>query len=289
MRLRIQSTYLAVLAVPAVSAILLGVPSAPAYADRAPADEPSAPAGADPAAAPAGADPAGAPAAPPDPAVVKVKAVEYGVGIRLRSIRAPAGMIEWFLESAPGGVSNTGLGIDLVRRRGNTELQLGIEYERIEPAEGVWIESNSNVAAGDEADFIVGPDNNGGKRLGWLTLEFTFLNHTPLHEKVALRYGAGLGIGFLIGELGRHDVFCNGATNENPEPGCRPSVAPFNGAATPTGERPGQVVQYELPPVFPVLNAIIGLQIRPVRKATINIEGGIRTFPFFGISGGYFF
>lgn len=287
MRLRIQSTYLAVLAVPAVSAVLVGGAAAPALASPATADEPAAPAGAAPvvAPAPAGGDPASAPEAGAE----AVKPVEWGVGVRLRSIRAPAGMLEWFLESAPGGLKNTGLGLEAVRRRGNTELQFGLEYERIQPADGVWIESSSNVALGDEADFIVGPDNNGGKRLGWLTVEFTFLNHTPLHEKVALRYGAGLGIGFLIGEVGRYDVFCNGATNENPEPGCRPAVAPFNGAATPTGERPGQVLAYDLPPVFPVLNVILGLQIRPARKVTINFEGGIRTVPFFGISGGYFF
>jgi len=38
-----------------------------------------------------------------------------------------------------------------------------------------------------------------------------------------------------------------------------------------------------------VVNAIIGFQIKPTEKAVINIEGGIRTFPFFGFSGGYFF
>jgi len=41
--------------------------------------------------------------------------------------------------------------------------------------------------------------------------------------------------------------------------------------------------------VFPVVNAIVGVQIRPMPKATINIEGGIRTFLFFGLSGSYFF
>jgi hypothetical protein len=241
---------------------------------------------ADTAEPPAGGEPSSAsePAPASDPSVEKV---EYGVGVRLRNLRAPKAMLEWFVESTPGGVNNGGVGVDLIRRRGNTELQLGFEFDRIQPAEGVWIESNSNVAAGDEADYIVGPDNNGGKRLGWFTIEFTFLNHTPLHEKVALRYGAGLGLGIVTGELGRYDVFCVGATNDTPEPGCVPMQ--LGGAAMPTGETPGQVVQYDLPPVFPVINAILGVQLRPVSKLTINIEGGIRTFPFVGASGAYFF
>jgi hypothetical protein len=232
----------------------------------------------------------GEPAPPSEPAAASApvgEKVEYGVGFRLRNIRAPRGMLEWFVEHTPGGVNNGGVGVDLIRRRGNTELQLGFEFDRIQPAEGVWIESNSNVAAGDEADYIVGPDKNGGKRLGWFTIELTFLNHTPLHEKVALRYGAGLGLGIVTGELGRYDVFCVGATNEDPEPGCVPTQ--LGGRAMPTGDTPGQVNQYDLPPVFPVINAILGVQIRPVSKLTINVEGGIRTFPFVGASGAYFF
>lgn len=226
-----------------------------------------------------------------DPATVAPKTapadkVEYGVGVRIRNVRAPKGLLELFIESAPGGSSELGLGVDLTRRRGNVEIQLGIEYEAIQPAEGVWIQSNTDVAAGDEADYIVGPDHNNGKSLRWLTFEFTFLNHAPLNKHFAIRYGAGAGIGVVLGELGRYDVFCNGATNESPEPGCVPAA--FNGAASP-GEGGDQIVKYNLPPVFPVVNVILGVQIRPIPKMTINIEGGIRTFPFFGVSGGYFF
>jgi hypothetical protein len=252
-----------------------------------------------------GDDPAAAPPTSGDPATPSPSAsadasptsgekkVEYGVGIRLRNVRAPKGMLQLFVESAPGGVSNVGFGVDLVRRRGNLELQLGFEFEHIQPTEGVWIESNSNVAVGDEADFIVGPDRNGGKSLGWFTIEFTFLNHTPITKNVAIRYGGGAGIGVVTGELGRFNVACVGATNETPEPGCRPAELMDGGLGLPSpqgGDQGGPgIKQYNLPPVFPVVNAIIGVQIRPIPKVTINVEGGIRTFPFFGISGGYFF
>jgi hypothetical protein len=230
-----------------------------------------------------------APSPTGEPALMKVPGdkVEYGVGVRLRNVRAPKGLLELFVESAPGGGSNFGFGVDFSRRRGNVELQLGFEYEHIQPAEGVWVQSNTNVAAGDEADYIVGPDHNNGKSLGWFTIEFTFLNHTPIGKHVAIRYGGGAGVGVVLGELGRYNVICNGATNESPEPGCVPAI--FGGAATPSPEGGDTIVKYDLPPVFPVVNAILGVQIRPTPKMTINVEGGIRTFPFFGISGGYFF
>ena len=37
------------------------------------------------------------------------------------------------------------------------------------------------------------------------------------------------------------------------------------------------------------VNAILGVQIRPVEKVFINIEGGLRTIPFIGGTAGYYF
>jgi hypothetical protein len=209
--------------------------------------------------------------------------LEYGADIRLRRVFVPKGLLELFVERAPGGASNTGFGVDLVRRRGNLELQLGFEYEHIEPEEGVWINSGDNVAGGDEADYMISAER-AGKKFGWFTFEFTFLNHAPINKYVAIRYGGGAGLGILTGGLQKYDVACVGATNDNPEPGCKPVQLGGTGI-----DADGQPQDYDLPPVFPVVNAIIGVQIRPAPKAVINIEGGIRTIPFIGLSAGYFF
>ena len=222
-------------------------------------------------------------------ATAPANAVEYGVGIRLRNVRIPRAELQLFTEKAgDAGVSNVGFGVDFSRRRGNVELQLGFEFEHINPDEGVYIEKDKNVAAGDEADYVLSPEHSNSN-LGWFTVEFSFFNHAPINDKVAVRYGAGAGLGIVIGELKHYNMICNGATNAMPEPGCVPPVSPFNGGGTFSPDGNGQQVKYNLPPVFPVVNAIIGLQVRPMPKATINIEGGIRTFLFFGISGSYFF
>lgn len=211
--------------------------------------------------------------------------VEYGVGIRLRYVTIPRGELELFMEHAAGGTGNFGFGADFVRRRDNFEIVIGFEYEKITLSEGVYIEPGDDVAQGDPADFILGDSS-----LGWFTLDVTFVNHSPINDKLAVRYGAGFGLGLVTGELKRIDVLCNGATNSRPEPGC---VPPPDGNATPTPDdgvgTPGAAAKYDLPPVFPVINAIIGLQFRPTPKATINVETGIRTLLFFGISGSYFF
>jgi hypothetical protein len=253
------------------AAILVAASAGSALADTAPTDKTAV-----------GGDPAAAPPAPGSE-------VEYGIDVRLRNVRVPKGLLELIVESAPGGVSNVGFGVDLVRRRGSTELQLGFEYERIEPPEGVWIQSNTDVSTGDEADFIVSPERNGNQSLSWFTIEFTFLNHAEITKNIAFRYGGGAGLGILRGSLARFNVVCApGTTNESPEPGCRPTA--LEGGTGTLSEEGGMMLQkYDLPPVFPVVNVILGLQIRPFGKAVLNIEGGIRTFPFFGVSGGYFF
>lgn len=231
--------------------------------------------------------------AAPDTTQTAEPKLEYGVDIRLRQVFLPKSLIQLFVERAPGGSSNGGVGVDLVRRRGNLELQLGFEFEHIQPQEGVWIKKGDQVPAAS-ADFILSPDH-AGSSFGWFTVEFTFLNHAPINKYLAVRYGGGAGIGFLTGSLKRIDTQCSaGATNSNPEPGCIPVGYSVNGKAG-TGaivpDNPGDTEPnpYNLPPVFPVVNAIIGLQIRPTSKSVINIETGIRLLPFIGVSGGYFF
>ncbi|HEY4238432.1 MAG TPA: hypothetical protein VGM88_01410 [Kofleriaceae bacterium] len=212
--------------------------------------------------------------------------VEYGVGVRLRSVYVPKSILELFLDRAAGGAHNYGVGVDLTRRRGNLELQLGFEYEKLTVGEGVWINKGDNVAQGDEADYVLSPDHSGN-HLGWITAEFTFINHTPINKYVSFRYGGGLGLGVILGELDHYNIICApGSTNDNPSPGCVPDR--FGGTGT-YHEGTQTQVAYNLPPVFPVVNAIIGFQFKPTDKWTINVEGGIRTLPFFGIESSYFF
>src|ERR1041385_5273024 len=226
----------------------------------------------------------------PDTTQTSEQKLEYGIDLRLRDVFIPSWMLNLFMDANPGGASMGGIGVDFVRRRGNLELQLGLETERIEPKEGVYIKSGDFPST----DFILSP-SDGGQGLRWYTIEFTFLNHAPINKYVAVRYGGGAGLGILSGGVTRIDTTCGGgATQDNPVPGCVPAGKSYNGMAgtgTTTPDNPGdpEPNPYNLPPVFPVVNATICLQIRPVPKAVINIEAGIRTLPFIGFSAGYFF
>jgi hypothetical protein len=258
----------------------------------APAKEPSAPS------APAdSAEPEPDCSKPGDPrcastgtAAVSGGEIEYGVGVRLRSVWVPKSVLELFVTRAAGGAHNYGVGVDLTRRRGTTELQLGFEFEHVNVGQGVWINKGDDVAMGDEADYVLGPDRStgSGNQFGWFTLEFSFFNHAEITPWLSVRYGAGLGLGVLIGELDHYNIICApGATNALPEPGCVPPR--FQGTGM-YSEGQETLVKYDLgTPVFPVVNAIVGLQLKPTDHTTINLEGGIRTLPFVGVSSSFFF
>ncbi len=210
--------------------------------------------------------------------------------MRLRSVWVPKSVLELFVTRAAGGAHNYGLGVDLTRRHGSTELQLGFEFEHVNVGQGVWINKGDNVAAGDEADYVLGPDSStgSGNQFGWFTMEFSFFNHAEITPWLSFRYGAGLGIGVLIGEIDHYNIVCApGATNTSPEPGCVPPRFQGTGMYT---EGQETLVKYDLgTPVFPVVNAILGLQFKPTDHTTINLEGGIRTMPFVGVSSSMFF
>lgn len=269
-------------------------PAKPPASAPVPAKQPSAPPGPSDQNAPsaAGSDDQVDCSKPGDPRCATASAgssdVEYGVGVRLRSVWVPKSVLQLFVARAAGGAHNYGVGVDLTRRRGSTELQLGAEFEHVNVGQGVWIKKGANLST-DDADYLLGPDasSGSGNQFGWFTLEFSFFNHADLTPWLAVRYGAGLGVGILIGEIDHYSIICApGTTTASPEPGCVPPR--FQGTGMYDG--PETVFKYDLnTPVFPVVNAIVGLQFKPTEHTTINLEGGIRTLPFIGVSSSMFF
>lgn len=200
---------------------------------------------------------------PPEP-----KGAEFGINLRLRNVRLPQGLLELFVDRASGGSSEVGFGLDLVRRRDNFELHVGLEYDPINVPAGTWIEKGKTIP-GNEVDYV---QFNG---FGWVALEANFINHHPLAKQVSLRYGGGAGLAFLLGDVTHIDRACTSSDVNS-------CTLDTNG---------GQKIKYDLKsPVYPLITGLIGVQYRPADKVAINVELGLRTvLPFFGVSGTYFF
>lgn len=211
-------------------------------------------------------------AAPATPAATSTSTddankVTYGVGLRLRYTFIPNGIIEAFVKHSAGGNANMGFGLEGIRKRGDLEMTFGFEYESLEGNEDVWIDNK------DAADLV---EYDG---FGWVTFDFSFIWHTKLTDMLSLRYGGGAGLGIVLGNVLQTDYICTPPDNagncfEDP-------------MARTTGDF--RAVQKDVPPVFPVVNILAGLQIHPTDHIEINIEGGIRTIFYVGTTIGYLF
>lgn len=202
-------------------------------------------------------------------AEVKGDKTQIGLGVRLRYVTIPKGLIEIFVAHAASGTSNVGFGAELSRRKGQFEVQLGLEYEKITAKNGLWVDKGDTIPQ-DEPDYV---EFNG---FSWVTAELSFMYHTQIIPQLSVRYGGGAGIGVFMGEILRTDYACTSS-----------SLDSCNMRTNPPAEN--DHTPYDLPPVMLVINAIVGVQIRPTDEIFINVEGGIRTMPFIGTTAGYYF
>jgi hypothetical protein len=208
---------------------------------------------------------------PPDtaPSVsAEADKAHFGVGLRLREVFIPKGLIELFVERAAGGGNHLGYGLEVVRRKGNFEISLGFEYESLAAGDGVWIDKGDQIPTDD-------PDLVEFDNFGWVGADVSFIWQQELAKMVALRYGAGIGLGVILGDVLRTDYHC--------------TTDDVNSCSNDTTGANQRTPEDAIPPVFPIINFLIGVQIRPTDNIAINIEGGLRTLPFLGTTVAYYF
>lgn len=196
---------------------------------------------------------------------------QYGVGVRLRGIFVPKSLLELFVDQASSGVFHPGFGLELSRRKDNFELTLGFEYENVSPKDGYWLDKGDDGVTPGQY-----PDRVTFDGLAWTTVDLAFLFHAPINDYVAFRYGAGFGLGLVLGDVLQTDQICG---SRNFDTSCAEDPNPTGQHNDPAG----------IPPVFPVVDLLVGAQIRPAKNMTVNIEGGMRSVFFFGVSSDYFF
>lgn len=197
------------------------------------------------------------------------EAAKHGVGLRLRYVFVPKGLVELFLEEAPSGMGNGGFGLDYVYRKKEFEFSAGFEYDGLAPDDGFYVERGGSPRELGTTDFVEFED------LSWITIDAAFVWHKPLSELVSLRYGGGIGFGIVRGEVLETDAACIGDDTQN-------DCAPIPGAPQ---QREKQDF-FRFPPVF---NALAGVQLTPGDNLAINFEVGLRTVFYTGVGAQYFF
>jgi hypothetical protein len=202
----------------------------------------------------------------------KQLAAEYGLGLRVRTIYVPKFALELFVDEASGSVLRPGFGLEFSRRKGNFELVLGVEYENLSPSDGFWLGKDSDPNVPEEA-----PDYFDFDDFSWVAADLAVLWNAPLSDVLSFRYGFGLGIGLVLGDVLQTDATCAPGTDDIQED----CMVDRNGMQV---DDPA-----DFPPVLPVVDLLAGLQWKPAEKVTINFETGFRSAAFLGLSTNFYF
>ncbi len=189
--------------------------------------------------------------------------VEWGIGAQARRSRVSVRLQKLFLDGSPGPATQDGGGVTFIRRAKQIDIVLGFGYDQINPEDGYYLSLGGDPLQSGDADYVTFDDT-----LKWFTFDVTFIGRAKLHKILALRFGAGVGIGLIRGHGYRTSAIC---TSDQLQRDCAPD---------PAGERQEEPIDV---PVFPVLNVLTGLELRPIRWVALNIDIGLHTAPYVGV------
>lgn len=255
-------------------------------------------------ATPAWAQPAAPPPPPEDatssPAVtteapVAPRDVVYGAGARLRWVSVPHWMLGLFTKENQS-LSSYGFAGEFYRRKGDMDIMVGLSYQRMGPPDGNWL--------GKGHDANIDTDLVQFRNFGFVGLDATFIWRSPLSEYVAFRYGAGLGLAIMTGEMLRTSAAGCTEQNKGDVTVCKPIVCRGRtcteaelAMSSRTGtidNGPGDPHRFKdsnVPGAIPILNLVMGFDfhIPQAKGLELRLEGGFYDAFFLGVAAGYLF
>jgi hypothetical protein len=204
-------------------------------------------------------------------AVTGVHKRRWGVGLRMRYVFLPKGVLELFLDHATS-MSSVGFGAEVVTRKGDFDVVFGFEYEGIAADNGLYLEKGD-----DPRSTTDGPDLVEFDGLALLAFDASFIWHAKLSSKVHLRYGGGIGLGFVLGDVLQTDYICLSGQLDDPTQ-CTPQPGGKN-----------RVPSEDVPPVVPIINFLLGARFNVSEQISLNVEGGFRDVFYLGVGTNYIF
>jgi hypothetical protein len=247
---------------------------APAAPEESPSSEPAAAVGVAP------------PRNPNDPV--------YGAGARLRWISVPSWLLGLFTK-ANHALSSYGFAAEGYRRKGDYDIMFSLSYQRMGPPDGNWLGRGHEASI--DTDFIQ------FRNFGLVGFDAAFIRRIDLSEYVTYRYGAGLGIAIVTGQMLRTSagncrdnnlydttqckpVICRGQTCTEAE------LAMSSRTGTnDTVQSPHRFVDGDVPGAVPILNVVTGFDFHfpQVKGLELRLEGGFYDAFFLGMAAGYLF
>jgi hypothetical protein len=208
---------------------------------------------------------------------------KWGVGARLRYVFVPQAMLNLFLQHSTS-MNSVGFGAEVVGRKGDSDIVFGLEYDGASPENGLYQDKGDDPGQ-CLLDSGKCPDYTRFDGLGMIGLDASFIWHANLSSKVQLRYGGGLGIGIVTGALYKTKMRCPAGTTNDDLDDPNACGDPNVGANQVEPEKKSD----DVPPVVPIINALIGARFLISDNLAVNVETGFRDVFYLGMGADWIF
>jgi hypothetical protein len=229
---------------------------------------------------------------------VSARAVEparYGIGIRMpRWVTVPDWLLGAFFAESEAVSTFGAYGFELIRRKADFDLVLGLSYQNMSPADGNWLGRGRDP--GIDTDFVQ------FRGFGIIGVDASFVGRRRFGQYLGMRYGAGLGLALIRGKVLRTSSAMCTAANAGDERACRPIVCQPTGcteaqlAATEgnVDGGPGDASRFaepNVPGALPLINLSLGVDLRhpAIPGLEARLEGGFYNALFLGLAFNYIF
>jgi hypothetical protein len=247
------------------------------------------------------------PAAPPPPSEPEPRAAPvratpaakekpltpYELGVYVRGIFVIRAMFNPFLQAATS-MASVATGIQFTYHKPKFDVVTSLDFSYLDVEDGNWL-ANDHDASLDTHYLQF-------RNLSFLSVDVALVGHNDLTRWLEIRYGAGLGIGVVLGDVLSTNSWGNcTAANTSDLAACHPigvdltspqreqQLRATEGGGTDTAATPHRHVSDDKPPVMGVLNLMFGFKFKITRHFNLTVESGFRDAFFVGIGAGYRF
>jgi hypothetical protein len=251
------------------------------------------------------AEPAPAPAAKPvapiadgsqKPWALDLPSTPYQLGARIRGIFVTPAMMAPFLYAATG-MESVSVGVEFIYRKPTYDVVTSLDFSWLDVHDGNYLAVNHEPTTDTQYTQF--------RNLSFISVDVSLIGHYDITKWLELRYGGGLGIGAVLGDvLLTHDsgpdcslqhaasfASCH-PNNVDPNMPLEPQLKatePIPPGGKDTSVTPHRHVTSDKPPVMGVVNLLVGLRLKLPKKWTAQVEIGFRDAIFVGAGVHYLF
>jgi hypothetical protein len=250
---------------------------------------------------PPGALPGTAEPEPPGGGPAQVKATtptelgKYQLGARVRGIFVTHAMLQPYLAANTGtSMESWAVGTEFIYRRRSYDVVTSVDFS--------WLDVHDGNYLGADHDPSLDTHYVQFRGLSFISADVSIIGHTKFSRWLELRYGGGLGLGAVLGDilLTNNGPQCTkqNAADINQcypvgirlgQPDTEQKLKATEGTGVDTAQTPHRHVSNDKPPVMGVVNILVGLRFYPAPHWAITYELGFRNAIFTGLGVHYLF